>query len=95
MPVRTRHIHRQTGRPGDGARGRQPGRDRDRQRLSPPSSRPFRALIDFTSISVPAVRRIAITHMAVNLSAVALFALSLWLRAGDPAGGAASLAAPR
>jgi uncharacterized membrane protein len=49
--------------------------------------------IDFRSITVPDVRRIAVTHMAVNLSAVALFAISLWLRAGNPMGGGPALIA--
>ena len=44
-------------------------------------------LVDLTSISGGPVRKIALTHMAVNLIAVALFGLSLWLRAGDPLGG--------
>jgi uncharacterized membrane protein len=44
-------------------------------------------LVDLTSISGGPVRKIALTHMTVNLIAVALFGLSLWLRAGDPLGG--------
>lgn len=43
-------------------------------------------LVDLASISDRRVRNIALTHMAVNLIALALFALSLWLRAGDPLG---------
>lgn len=44
-------------------------------------------LIDFTSIHDRSVRRIAMTHMVVNLAVVALFALSFWLRVGEPLGG--------
>jgi uncharacterized membrane protein len=47
--------------------------------------------IDFTSITDATVRRIAVTHMAVNLGAVALFAVSLWLRTGNPVGGGPAL----
>jgi uncharacterized membrane protein len=36
--------------------------------------------IDFLSISVPKVRRIGVYHMAVNLTAVAVFSLNLYLR---------------
>jgi len=36
--------------------------------------------IDFLSISVPNVRKIGVYHMAVNLLAVALFALNLYIR---------------
>lgn len=44
-------------------------------------------LVDLTSISHARVRKIAVTHMTVNLIAVALFALSLWMRASGPQGG--------
>ena len=44
-------------------------------------------LVDLASIPDRRVRKIALTHMTVNLIAVALFASSLWLRAGDPLGG--------
>lgn len=40
-------------------------------------------LIDFFSISDAGVRRIAIFHMAVNLTALGIFALNLYLRWGD------------
>jgi len=36
--------------------------------------------IDFLSISVPDVRRIGVYHMAVNLTAVAIFIFNLYLR---------------
>lgn len=42
---------------------------------------------DFTSISDRRVRKIAVTHMIVNLIAVGLFSLSFWLRVRDPLGG--------
>jgi uncharacterized membrane protein len=44
-------------------------------------------LVDLTSISVGKVRKAALTHMTVNLIAVGLFGLSLWLRTMDPLGG--------
>ena len=44
-------------------------------------------LVDLTSISAGNVRKIALTHMTVNLIVVGLFALSLWLRSSDPLGG--------
>ncbi len=44
-------------------------------------------LVDLTSISAGRVRTLALTHMTVNLIAVALFGLSLWLRTSDPLGG--------
>ena len=43
-------------------------------------------LIDFTSITDRRVRKIGLTHMVVNLIAVALFAVSFWLRLGSPLG---------
>jgi len=43
-------------------------------------------LIDLTSISDRRVRKLAITHMAVNLLVVGLFAASFWLRLRDPLG---------
>ena len=44
-------------------------------------------LIDFLSITDRRVRKIGLTHIVVNLTAVALFAVSFWLRLGDPLGG--------
>jgi uncharacterized membrane protein len=44
-------------------------------------------LIDFLSITDRRVRKIGLTHMVVNLIAVTLFAVSFWLRLGDPLGG--------
>lgn len=42
--------------------------------------------IDYLSIRNREVSRIATTHMVLNLIAVALFAVNLWLRTGVPAG---------
>ena len=42
--------------------------------------------IDFLSLQNPAVRRIALTHMLVNLTTVALYAVNLWLRTISPPG---------
>ncbi len=39
-------------------------------------------LIDFLSLTDPSVKKIAITHMSINLVAVALFAVNIWLRLG-------------
>jgi uncharacterized membrane protein len=44
-------------------------------------------LIDLTSISAGNVRKVALTHMTVNLIVVGLFGLSFWLRTTDPLGG--------
>ena len=44
-------------------------------------------LVDLRSISVGNVRKVALTHMIVNLIAVGLFGLSFWLRMTDPLGG--------
>lgn len=48
-------------------------------------------LIDLTSITDAKVRKIALTHLTVNLIAVALFAASFWLRMGDPRGTVAAV----
>jgi uncharacterized membrane protein len=39
-------------------------------------------LIDLLSLTDPSVKKIAITHMSINLVAVALFAVNIWLRLG-------------
>ncbi|MEP6996056.1 MAG: DUF2231 domain-containing protein [Betaproteobacteria bacterium] len=39
-------------------------------------------LIDLLSLSDPQVKKIAIIHMSINLAAVALFAVNIWLRFG-------------
>ena len=45
-------------------------------------------LIDYFSMSPGAAKRTATTHMTLNLVAVALYAINLWIRwAGDGAGG--------
>jgi uncharacterized membrane protein len=40
------------------------------------------------------VKKVALPHMAINLAAIALFAIDIWLRAGGPANLATSLSAP-
>lgn len=42
--------------------------------------------IDFLSLQDSTVRRIALTHMLVNLTTVALYAVNLWLRTTSPPG---------
>ena len=37
-------------------------------------------LIDLLSLTNPAVRRIAVIHMSINLTVVALYAVNIWLR---------------
>ncbi|HEY7945172.1 MAG TPA: DUF2231 domain-containing protein [Casimicrobiaceae bacterium] len=37
-------------------------------------------LIDLLSLSDPRVKKIALTHMSINLVVVALFAINIWLR---------------
>ncbi len=37
-------------------------------------------LIDLLSLADPRIKRIALTHMTINLIAVALFAVNVWLR---------------
>jgi uncharacterized membrane protein len=44
-------------------------------------------VVDFTSISAGNVRKVALTHMTVNLIVVGLFGLSFWLRTTDFPGG--------
>ena len=44
-------------------------------------------LVDLTSISAGNVRKVALTHMTVNLIVVGLFGLSFWWRTRDPFGG--------
>ena len=44
-------------------------------------------LVDLTSISAGNVRKVALTHMTVNLIVVGLFGLSFWCRTTDPFGG--------
>jgi uncharacterized membrane protein len=41
--------------------------------------------VDFVSLGERAVRRIALTHMTINLIVVALYAVNIWLRFNDPA----------
>jgi len=47
--------------------------------------------IDFLSLSDPPVKRIALTHMLVNLTVVILFAANLLLRAASPPGAPAPM----
>lgn len=44
-------------------------------------------LIDllFYKGGLPPVKKIALTHMAINLTAVVLYAINIWLRASNPA----------
>ena len=42
----------------------------------------------------PPVKKIALTHMAINLTAVVLYAINIWLRASGPANLGTSLSAP-
>jgi len=37
-------------------------------------------LIDLLSLTDPAIKKTAITHMSINLVAVALYAINIWLR---------------
>lgn len=48
--------------------------------------------IDFLSLSGPRVKRVAMTHMVLNLTIVALYAVNLWLRTTSAPGAAAPLA---
>jgi uncharacterized membrane protein len=43
---------------------------------------------------VPPVKKIALTHMTINLTTVALYAINIWLRAGGPTNLGTSLSAP-
>jgi uncharacterized membrane protein len=40
--------------------------------------------VDFVSLGNRRLRRIASTHMAINLAVVALYAMNLWVRSEDP-----------
>jgi uncharacterized membrane protein len=40
------------------------------------------------------VKKIAVTHMAINLTAVVLYAINIWLRAGGPTKFGTSLSTP-
>jgi len=42
--------------------------------------------IDFLSLTDSRVKRVALTHMLVNLTTVALYAVNLWLRTASPPG---------
>ena len=42
----------------------------------------------------PPVKKIALTHMAINLTAVVLYAINIWLRARGPTNLGRSLSAP-
>jgi uncharacterized membrane protein len=42
--------------------------------------------LDYRTLRERDTRRLGTTHMAINLIAVALYALNLWLRTGIPAG---------
>ena len=42
----------------------------------------------------PPLKKVALIHMAINLTAVVLYAINIWLRASGPANLGASLSAP-
>jgi len=42
----------------------------------------------------PPLKKVALTHMAINLTAVVLFAINIWLRASSPANLGTDLSAP-
>ena len=42
----------------------------------------------------PPVKKIALTHMAINLTAVVLYAINIWLRASGPTDMGTSMSAP-
>ncbi|MGH7559369.1 MAG: DUF2231 domain-containing protein [Gemmatimonadota bacterium] len=42
--------------------------------------------VDLLSLNDPAVRRVALAHMLVNLTTVALYAVNLWVRTNSPPG---------
>jgi len=44
--------------------------------------------------AAPPVKKIALTHMAINLTAVVLYAINIWLRASGPTNLGSSLSAP-
>ena len=43
-------------------------------------------LIDMLSLKDAAIKKTALTHMGINLTVVALYAINLWLRSGSPEG---------
>ena len=53
-------------------------------------------LIDllFYKGGLPPVKKIALTHMTINLAAVVLYAINIWLRASNPATADTSLSLP-
>jgi uncharacterized membrane protein len=53
-------------------------------------------LIDvlFFKWGAPPVKKIALTHMAINLTAVVLYAINIWLRTSGPTNLGTSLSAP-
>ncbi len=42
----------------------------------------------------PPVKKIALTHMSINLAAVALYAVNIWLRVSDPGSIGSSISTP-
>ena len=48
--------------------------------------------IDFLSLTDSRVKRVALTHMLVNLTTVALYAVNLWLRTASPPGAGTAVA---
>ena len=53
-------------------------------------------LIDllFYQGGAPPVKKIALTHMSINLVAVALYAVNIWLRVSDPGSIGSSISTP-
>jgi fatty acid desaturase len=61
--------------------------------------RPLAAVPGFIDLlfykgGAPPVKKIALTHMAINLTAVVLYAINIWLRASGPTNLSPSLSAP-
>ena len=48
----------------------------------------------FFKEGAPPVKKIALTHMAINLMAVVLYAINIWLRASGPTNLGTSLSTP-
>lgn len=48
-------------------------------------------LVDLVSLSDPRTKRVALTHMILNLIVVAMYAVNAWLRTESPAGSSTPL----
>ena len=64
--------------------------------LSALSARRYQDLSICFSIraGAPPLKKVALTHMAINLTAVVLYAINIWLRASGPTNLGTSLSAP-